>query len=152
MSIINITINNKLELHTAKLKIKFFYTSIIDDIITCNSGSSEYIQLDSSTIKRNFSIKTNSVEVYKIRIYLPFNNKIYRYEFKHTFKTLNFIIEITMGNIRPIIRVNNQSADDLELMRTDICCFPSNNPENYLDNIVYARDHPEPDSDFCLIS
>jgi len=146
----SVTINNTLTSSDAKLKIKFYYTKNTDDIDMVVINKSKYILLNSGTFNLKHGLNAN-IKVYKIYIYVVFDKKIYRYEF-YEFKddNLNFAIDVSMGKLRPIVRVNNKSAKNFESM--NVRCFMStDNEDRHLDAIVYSRDHPEPE-EFCIIS
>jgi len=146
----SVTINNTLTSSDAKLKIKFYYTKNIDDIDTVVINKSKYILLNSNIFNLKHGLDAN-IKMYKIYIYIIFDKKVYRYDFYEVKdENPNYTIDVSMGKLRPIIRVNNKSAKNFESINMT-CCIPTDNEDRYLDSIVYSRDYPEPD-EFCIIS
>jgi hypothetical protein len=145
----SVTINNTLTSSDAKLKIKFYYTTTIDDINTVVFNGSKYILLNTKTLNLKHGLNAN-IKMYKIYIYIVFDRKVYRYDFYEFKDDLNFVIDVSMGKFRPIVRINNKSAKDFESINMT-CCIPTDNEDRHLDAIVYNRDHPEPEG-FCIIS
>lgn len=152
---LNLVINNKSTYQQClKIKLKFSYTKIVDDITEVFlEGSKKYELLNfgnSLKLKTVLGDEKSNVKMYKLFVYVLFEGKIYRYEF--TEETLSIAIDVLTGKTRPIIKVNNKSAIDYEEMITGRgCCAMSDNyAEEHLDYLVKNRNKSDDDS--CVIS
>ena len=104
-----IKISNNLPHHNNnQIKIKIQYNKIIDDISESIIYSTDLVDMNENSFNIDMDKKICNIE--SMNVYLVYKNMAYLFKFILDDNTEHLTINITMGEIYPIVRINNNKA------------------------------------------